>query len=65
MLEYHKKFLDMSQFASRLLPTEIDRIEKFIDGMNYETQKAMATTNCQIMNDAYTLAAKHYHIQMK
>lgn len=33
--------------------------------MNYETQKAMSTTNCKTLNEVYSLAAKHYRVQIK
>ena len=65
MQDYHKRFLELARFAPRIVPTEADRVEKFIDGMNYETQKMMVAANCQTLNEAYTLASKHYHICMK
>ncbi|CAH9085791.1 unnamed protein product [Cuscuta epithymum] len=61
--EYHAKFLNLARFAPTLVPDEIEKTNKFIRGLNFETQKALCVSECQTLNDAYNKAGKHYRVQ--
>ncbi|CAH9075366.1 unnamed protein product, partial [Cuscuta epithymum] len=61
--EYHAKFLELARFAPALVPDEIDKTNKFIRGLNFETQKALCVSECQTLNEAYGKAAKHYRVK--
>ncbi|CAH9130129.1 unnamed protein product [Cuscuta epithymum] len=61
--EYHSKFLNLARFAPTLVPDEIEKTNKFIRGLNFETQKALCVSECQTLNDAYNKAGKHYRVQ--
>ncbi|CAH9115845.1 unnamed protein product [Cuscuta epithymum] len=61
--EYHAKFLELARFAPALVPDEIEKTNKFIRGLNFETQKALCVTECQTLNEAYGKAAKHYRVK--
>ncbi|CAH9113587.1 unnamed protein product [Cuscuta epithymum] len=61
--EYHSKFLNLALFAPTLVLDEIEKTNKFIRGLNFETQKALCISECQTLNDAYNKAGKHYQVQ--
>ncbi|CAH9122710.1 unnamed protein product [Cuscuta epithymum] len=61
--EYYAKFLELTRFAAALVPDEVDKIIKFIRGLNFETQKALCVSECQTLNEAYNKAAKHYRVK--
>ncbi|CAH9115625.1 unnamed protein product [Cuscuta europaea] len=60
--EYHTKFVSLAEFASSLVPDEESKVEKFVRGLNYDTQKALSVQECQTLDDAYYRAAKHYRV---
>ncbi|XP_019197427.1 PREDICTED: uncharacterized protein LOC109191287 [Ipomoea nil] len=41
VVEYHKRFLELARFARMLVPTELAKVEKFVEGLNYEARKAL------------------------
>ncbi|CAH9100504.1 unnamed protein product [Cuscuta epithymum] len=60
--EYHNQFVTLSDFATSLVPDEESKIEKFIGGLNYDTQKMMTVQDWQTLDDVYYKAAKHYRV---
>ncbi|CAH9074680.1 unnamed protein product [Cuscuta europaea] len=61
--EYHTKFLDLVPFAKTIVPDESTKVEKFIRGLNFDTQKTVVVLGCQTLTDAYDRAAVHYRVQ--
>ncbi|CAH9065682.1 unnamed protein product [Cuscuta epithymum] len=61
--EYHNKFVDLAPFAKTIVPDESTKVEKFIYGLNYDTQKIVAVLGCQTPTEAYDRAAVHYRVQ--
>ncbi|CAH9111189.1 unnamed protein product [Cuscuta europaea] len=60
--DYHSQFVSLAEFASSLVPDEESKVEKFIRGLNYDTQKALSVQECQTLDDTYYRAAKHYRV---
>ncbi|CAH9112453.1 unnamed protein product [Cuscuta europaea] len=60
--DYHTKFVSLAEFASSLVPDEESKIDKFVRGLNYDTQKALSVQECQTLDDAYYRVAKHYWV---
>ncbi|CAH9086708.1 unnamed protein product [Cuscuta epithymum] len=60
--EYHSQFVTLAEFATSLVPDEESKIEKFIGGLNFDTQKMMTVQDWQTLDDAYYKAAKHYRV---
>lgn len=61
--EYHSQFLELARFAPMLVPDEPSKARKFVNGLNYETQKAVCVFSCQTLSEAYNRAAKHFCVQ--
>ncbi|CAH9082761.1 unnamed protein product, partial [Cuscuta europaea] len=51
--DYHSQFVSLTEFASSLVPDEESKVEKFIRGLNYDTQKALSVQECQTLDDTY------------
>ncbi|CAH9079966.1 unnamed protein product [Cuscuta epithymum] len=60
--EYHSQFVTLSEFATSLVPDEESKIEKFIGGLNFDTQKIVTVQEWQTLDDVYYKAAKHYRV---
>ncbi|XP_031111972.1 uncharacterized protein LOC116015944 [Ipomoea triloba] len=61
--DYYAKYLELARFAPALAPDEPSRARKFVNGLNFETQKAVCVFECQTLGEAYNRAAKHYRVQ--
>ncbi|XP_031116641.1 myb-like protein A [Ipomoea triloba] len=61
--EYYAKFLALARFSPALVPDEPRKAEKFINGLNFETQKVVCALTFQTLNEAYSSAASHYRVQ--
>ncbi|CAH9072795.1 unnamed protein product [Cuscuta europaea] len=61
--DYYAKFVALARFASALVPDENSKARKFINGLNYDTQKAVSVLGCQTLKEAYMKAATHYRVQ--
>ncbi|XP_031091997.1 uncharacterized protein LOC115996722 [Ipomoea triloba] len=61
--DYYAKYLELARFAPALAPDEPSKARKFVNGLNFETQKAVCVFECQTLGEAYNRAAKHYRVQ--
>ncbi|XP_031091030.1 uncharacterized protein LOC115996026 [Ipomoea triloba] len=61
--EYYLEFINLARFAPTLVPDEPGKASKFIRGLNFETQKGLSMFNCQTLEDAYNMAARHCRVQ--
>ncbi|XP_019167549.1 PREDICTED: uncharacterized protein LOC109163250 [Ipomoea nil] len=64
VVEYHNRFLELSRFAYVLVPTKATKVEKFIDGLNFEARKALTVSKPRTLNEAYTSFTDLYRIQL-
>ncbi|XP_019159919.1 PREDICTED: uncharacterized protein LOC109156521 [Ipomoea nil] len=55
--EYYKWFLELTRFASGLVPTEIIKVERFVTGLNFEGRKALTVSKPRTLEEVYTKAA--------
>ncbi|XP_031110886.1 uncharacterized protein LOC116015048 [Ipomoea triloba] len=62
--EYHAKFLELARFASKLVPDEVSKAEKFIRGLTFGIQKVICVLGCQTLNEAYKKAANLYRVEL-
>lgn len=62
--EYHAKFLELARFASKLVPDEVSKAEKFIRGLTFGIQKVICVLGCQTLNEAYQKAANLYRVEL-
>ncbi|XP_019170743.1 PREDICTED: uncharacterized protein LOC109166005 [Ipomoea nil] len=63
VVEYHKRFLELTRFARMLVPTEIAKVEKFVTGLNYGARKALTVSKPRTLKEAYLSAADLYWVQ--
>ncbi|XP_019150375.1 PREDICTED: uncharacterized protein LOC109147194 [Ipomoea nil] len=63
VVEYHKRFLELTRFARMLVPTELAKVEKFVAGLNYEARKALTVSKPRTLKEAYLSAADLYRVQ--
>ncbi|XP_019178860.1 PREDICTED: uncharacterized protein LOC109174022 [Ipomoea nil] len=53
VVEYHKRFLELACFARMLVPIELENVEKFVAGLNYEAQKVLTVSKPRSLKEAY------------
>ncbi|XP_031116635.1 uncharacterized protein LOC116020293 [Ipomoea triloba] len=63
--EYYIEFIDLARFAPTLAPDERDKANKFIRGLNFDTQKGLSMFRCQTLDEAYSRAASHCQVQQR
>ena len=51
VLEYEKRFQDLTPFASTYLPTEHHRADKFLDGLRHELRMILIAMQFQSVRD--------------
>ena len=56
--EYVKKFNELSQYAPRLIDTEVKKNEKFIDGLRHHLSKPVLPAESEPLNKVVDLALK-------
>ncbi|XP_056685455.1 uncharacterized protein [Spinacia oleracea] len=61
--EYHSKFLELARFAPTMVPDERAKANKFIRGLNFDTQKVVIVLGCRTLQEAYVSAASHYRVE--
>ncbi|XP_019167621.1 PREDICTED: uncharacterized protein LOC109163325 [Ipomoea nil] len=64
VVEYHKRFLELTRFAHVLVPTEATKVEKFVAGLNFKAKKALTVSKPRTLNKAYASAADLYWVQL-
>ncbi|XP_019176270.1 PREDICTED: uncharacterized protein LOC109171653 [Ipomoea nil] len=62
--EYHAKFLELARFATRLVPDEYSKTQKFIRGLNFGIQKVICALDLETLNKAYNKAANLYRVEL-
>ncbi|XP_056683826.1 uncharacterized protein [Spinacia oleracea] len=60
---YHSKFLELARFSPTMVPDERAKANKFIRGLNFDTQKVVIVLRCQTLQEAYVSAASHYRVE--
>ncbi|XP_019158309.1 PREDICTED: uncharacterized protein LOC109155032 [Ipomoea nil] len=63
VVEYHKRFLELTRFARMLVPTELAKVEKFVAGLKHEARKALTVSKPRTLKEAYLSAADLYRVQ--
>jgi len=56
VLEYERRFQDLSMFASVYLPTELHRIERLRDGLHQELRMGLAALHFSTVRDLIEVA---------
>ncbi|XP_019177578.1 PREDICTED: uncharacterized protein LOC109172806 [Ipomoea nil] len=60
VVEYHKRFLELTRLAQMLVPTEATKVDKFVAGLNFDARKALTVSKPRTLNEAYASAANLY-----
>ncbi|XP_019173865.1 PREDICTED: uncharacterized protein LOC109169438 [Ipomoea nil] len=55
--EYYQQFLKLAHLTPELVPTESTKIEKFMTGLNLESQKALTLRKPKTLKEAYAKAS--------
>ncbi|XP_031131708.1 uncharacterized protein LOC116033093 [Ipomoea triloba] len=63
--EYYTEFIDLARFAPTLALDELGKANKFIRGLNFDTQKGLSMFRCQTLDEAYSRAASHCQVQQR
>jgi len=63
--EYHAKFLELSRFASTVVPDEATKVQRFVNGLNWNLQKALTVLTLPTLEFAYGKAANLYGVQQR